>query len=1063
MINEKSYQITAVSAVPEKYYNQDSNTEYSDFYDGSGLVDVEAALTGRNDSLVSINNGSWIHMELEDSILPAEAYPEIRVVTSGSDGATAQFCLYDIYGTEYDLGVFKENSNEEIYIDLDDYQISTPVKQIKVVGTDTKGSIPGFELVRIVGIASTDTEIHLHDLSEWVITKAATIYESGERVRKCSSCDYVVTEVIGKLEEVPDASAYGNAHFTVVDAVSLKPVKNASIFIKDALGGECTLTTDENGCAYQILPVGRQNISVYAKGYSARSVNIRIEPGEQDIPVIGLSNRDLLETNVTAKVMTYDEIVDAGIDVSHISNQHVTRYEVEIHFDAFINLKFDTYFNGDGELVKISGSDVPDGDGKLPYVIFKHDEMEGKVYPVSEDFYLIIYGEARWLKEMFDVEMLIINHSLTDTIVNAEASLELPEGLSLAAMLDASNDRVQTIAEIGAGESASVHWFVRGDIEGEYQITANLKGTYMPFEEPFDKTYTTTEPIQVYAGSALNMNIYIPRYTFKGDNYPVRIELENVSDRTLYNVSNRIIGIYEGQVTYYSDGSCEEEYLLSSGAEPPVFEHDFKPGDKLVIQTTVTILFESKLIDYYKDQINNTITRVELFMDQLNLFTNTAEMMTGTLTNGGELLGDLLSASAGTIPVNKLQLISDLKDAVTKFTSTFGIDDKIKMDVLNAMDSLGILDTFTRIASDPSAIENEDPTTIQQITNLLNMAINNSESVSIYDSLRTFVSALPVGFRANKVLVSTMEGSTTEIPWHVHIENNPVEQYFGIDDLKTYFLSLGIMAFDEFNSNTFLDIFFDSATNSAEKYISMQNNQMMQVIITDTTESVEVKAWVEESTVTRSVNVTRTPFLLTCNNENAVYEDDVLTFTGSGTITVTANGSSGGKIYVSKNGEIVRTYIVEGVETHTCTAEEWVLEIHPTENYTGIRSQYCDTCGELIAADVVELCEEHSYGTSYLRAHEETTNLYCSECTMCGHQIYTLEKVSVIDSSGDINQDGVINKTDSAILAQYFAGYHMVFDLTTADVDKNGKITRRDAMILARYVAGWDGYDKYFQ
>ena len=82
---------------------------------------------------------------------------------------------------------------------------------------------------------------------------------------------------------------------------------------------------------------------------------------------------------------------------------------------------------------------------------------------------------------------------------------------------------------------------------------------------------------------------------------------------------------------------------------------------------------------------------------------------------------------------------------------------------------------------------------------------------------------------------------------------------------------------------------------------------------------------------------------------------------------------------------------------------------------------------------------------------------------MCGHQIYTLEKVSVIDSSGDINQDGVINKTDSAILAQYFAGYHMVFDLTTADVDKNGKITRRDAMILARYVTGWDGYDKYFQ
>ena len=58
------------------------------------------------------------------------------------------------------------------------------------------------------------------------------------------------------------------------------------------------------------------------------------------------------------------------------------------------------------------------------------------VYPVSEYFYLIIYGEVSWLKEMFDVEMLILNNSSTDTIENCVAELILPEGLSLADMVE---------------------------------------------------------------------------------------------------------------------------------------------------------------------------------------------------------------------------------------------------------------------------------------------------------------------------------------------------------------------------------------------------------------------------------------------------------------------------------------------------------------------------------------------------------------------------------------------------------------------------------------------------
>lgn len=57
---------------------------------------------------------------------------------------------------------------------------------------------------------------------------------------------------------------------------------------------------------------------------------------------------------------------------------------------------------GKGEGVAI---DLPDG-------------TTATVYPISEKFYMIIQGEAKWLKEMFDVQLLVINNSNTDIMEN---------------------------------------------------------------------------------------------------------------------------------------------------------------------------------------------------------------------------------------------------------------------------------------------------------------------------------------------------------------------------------------------------------------------------------------------------------------------------------------------------------------------------------------------------------------------------------------------------------------------------------------------------------------------
>ena len=77
----------------------------------------------------------------------------------------------------------------------------------------------------------------------------------------------------------------------------------------------------------------------------------------------------------------------------------------------------------------------------------------------------------------------------------------------------------------------------------------------MPFGETFEYKYTAASPLKVYAGSAMHMTFYVPDAAFHDDDYTVRIELENVSDKVIYNVRHRITDIEQYKITYYSDGT----------------------------------------------------------------------------------------------------------------------------------------------------------------------------------------------------------------------------------------------------------------------------------------------------------------------------------------------------------------------------------------------------------------------------------------------------------------------------------------------------------------------------
>ena len=731
---------------------------------------------------------------------------------------------------------------------------------------------------------------------DWSTITEATVLACGIRTRVCSVCGVEETEEIPKVSiNVEENQNYGMANFLVMDAVNLVPVSGASIFIATENDGEITLITDGEGKVSHVLPVGKWKASVCADGYLVRNITITVEPGVQDMPIIGISDRPMVDAKITVEEMTYEEMIAAGIDVGAKDNRHYYKWKCEIRFHEELYIPLDPvykdsegksytapdpspktrnvyalshegaavskehvtvysskehgtyikhrssyenaiwtpemgetiafrnngyYFEGYGlpseltmttqrafpdigwtqqagtlamkvgtrthyltyqeeefrtvsstqevksislfEQVKVENDNYPttaeyvyvpvsepkeggkyllvqfdeaqtkkrdalsheedlvadvrmrihrddvlgeyitveeayrnaywttsyaaneglrilnnqyfgfagedltfdplpdadgwtleedgrlstinsegetvyllytgdysvtksksiassvtlyqkttvqdlvDGSGKLEektiyrfadtfqegeeYVIFGgsigngggggsslpdggglphpdggHNPVrrgEGGgfnmpvIHQITEQYYLIIYGEVSWLKEMFEVELLVLNNSGLDPIKDCTAYLTLPEGLSLATMVEGQQSMVQTVDQIPTGGQHSFRWYIRGDVAGSYNIGATLTGMLGELES-FSYYYETKDPIQVLAGNALKLTFKIPDVAYKTEPYVVTVELENVSDKVLYNVDHMITGWEQGKVRIYEDGKEE--------------------------------------------------------------------------------------------------------------------------------------------------------------------------------------------------------------------------------------------------------------------------------------------------------------------------------------------------------------------------------------------------------------------------------------------------------------------------------------------------------------------------
>ena len=357
-----------------------------------------------------------------------------------------------------------------------------------------------------------------HVYGEWMTLTEPDYEHTGSQKKICSVCKDAVTEEIPKLvvnwEELSD---YGLVKVKVVDGMSGNALSGADVSFVLSEEEIYTATTNEEGYVQKLIPVGEYKVQAYKNGYTTRTVSQTIVKGEQTLAEIGISSQSVVGGNLTVTELTLEEIKAAGIDTSDPDNAHVYKYEIKLRFEEgyeILELPITTLKNGNGGFLGFwfggfGGAGGGNGGSEGNEHTFFLGDSKYRICVVNECFYIILHGETKWLKEMFAVDLIVANNSAVDDFNDCRATLDIPYGVSLAAMRGVQQKETVEIGTVEKGTTQNVSWYIRGDLEGDYHLSALLEGTMSSYGDAFFYEYKTKNPFHVYAGSAMHLNVII--------------------------------------------------------------------------------------------------------------------------------------------------------------------------------------------------------------------------------------------------------------------------------------------------------------------------------------------------------------------------------------------------------------------------------------------------------------------------------------------------------------------------------------------------------------------------
>ncbi|MBC2727213.1 MAG: Ig-like domain-containing protein, partial [Desulfosporosinus sp.] len=337
----------------------------------------------------------------------------------------------------------------------------------------------------------------------------------------------------------------GTLDVRVIDDSSGVTLSGASVVIQLPDGSLEHATTNSQGIATIVGSAGEYKVYAYKTDFKPVAIDATLENSQKTTATVRLQRGELVVGELTVRRMTLDEVKATGVDVNAPENQWVYSYEVHLSFNNQPLEPVVHIINGQGQFIGSSWQPLvihnpPNPQGTNPGTMIAYPTAvpnygHPEVRPTIA--YLVVPGEARWLKEFFEVGLTLENTADEEFVISdSKSTLKLPNGLVLAPTREPQSLTVN-LGDIAGGERRETKWIIRGDEKGWYNLEADFTGMLQPFDDQVNAVFKTKDPFRVWGDDALRMRIDAQNSVDQGYPYNVRFGLENVSDIPVYNAA----------------------------------------------------------------------------------------------------------------------------------------------------------------------------------------------------------------------------------------------------------------------------------------------------------------------------------------------------------------------------------------------------------------------------------------------------------------------------------------------------------------------------------------------
>ena len=499
-------------------------------------------------------------------ILTTKADSYVDVVTPGR--YTYQVTYRNIFGEE----VYSQEVTADAVVN------DTEAPQA-MIALQNPSSIPGMALT-FIGSGSTDNDAIVsyywefgdHSVSKQAVA-AHTFHKAGTYQVKLTVTDAAGNEGTDTVEvkvQQPDAASHKRlVAIKVADGQSGEGIEGAQILLSKPGAKEeeqIAVKADDTGSAAVVLDAD----SVYQMAvlkenseYAMQDKTIEVGAAQDDPKPqeeeIRLSRLHYLIGDVTSREMTAQEIKDAGIDINDPANRNSYEFNLTLEYEIagqMQTLPVTYYANHHAGGFSVGGQAIAIGNessggtgggsaGAGKWISSGSQWLVPLGGTESQQYFIILNGTVGWLKQMYEVSLVVANTSPDDWVEDCWATIKLPDGLALAGMNRDSQSATVPGGTIGKGSQIKQTWYVRGDKAGSYPIQVEVTGSYYPEPaEPFKVVYDTKEPLEVVdTSSALELTVSnVPREIVSGETYPLTFTLCNITETALNFVTLEING-----------------------------------------------------------------------------------------------------------------------------------------------------------------------------------------------------------------------------------------------------------------------------------------------------------------------------------------------------------------------------------------------------------------------------------------------------------------------------------------------------------------------------------------